>query len=259
MILIAENLNSSIPFVQKALAARDEAALSEIIHQLDACPADYLDLNAGVFHDSEADVLTWLIRLVRRHSSKPLVLDSPDPAVLRTALPLAGPGLLINSITLEPRRYQAVLSLAKESSAGLIALLMHEERMPQGVEERLEIAERLLNGLQQAGVAMDRVFLDPMIRPVATDDQAGLEGLTTIKALRQRFPAAHVVIGLSNVSFGLPARRYLNRAFLLQGMACGLDSAILNPLDKELLALWRAGLVLAGEDEYCQSYLEHYR
>jgi 5-methyltetrahydrofolate--homocysteine methyltransferase len=259
MILIAENLNSSIPSIQKALSESDESFLTGLVQRLEESPADYLDLNAGLFHDRESSVLAELVRLVRRHSSKPLVLDSPDPAVLQSVCGLAGPGLLLNSITLEKNRFDAMSALALDCSAGLIALLMKEDRMPHGIDERLEAADRLVSRLVQLGMPPERIFLDPMVRPVSTDDNAGAEAYKAISALRERFPQTHVVVGLSNISYGLPARRHINRAFLLQAMAFGLDSAIVNTLDEDLMALCRAGRVLAGHDEYCMDYLEQYR
>lgn len=259
MILIAENLNSSVPAVQKALADQDEAFLTGLIRRLDLSPADYLDLNAGIFRDQEAAVLAGLIKLVRRHSPKPLVLDSPDPAVLKSVCPLAGPGLLLNSITLEKNRFDAMSSLACTYGAGLIALLMKEDRMPRTLNDRLEAADCLLNRLVQRGIPAEKIYLDPMVKPLSTDDQAGLEAYRTIAALKAQFPQTPVIIGLSNISYGLPARKYINRAFLLQAMAFGLDSAIVNTLDEDLIALCRAGYALTGHDEYCLTYLENYR
>ncbi|MDW7658517.1 MAG: dihydropteroate synthase, partial [Bacillota bacterium] len=255
MILIAENLNSSIPSIQKALSEHNETFLIDLIQQLDASPADYLDLNAGLFHDRESAVLADLVNLVRRHSCKPLVLDSPDPTVLQSVCNLAGPGLLLNSITLERRRYDVMSALACEYSSGLIALLMKEDRMPNGIDERLEAADQLVSRLVQQGIPPERIFLDPMVRPVSTDDKAGVEAYQSISALKERFPQTHVIVGLSNISYGLPARKHINRAFLLQAMTFGLDSAIVNTLDEDLMALCRAGQVLAGQDEYCLNYL----
>ncbi|MEA4890283.1 MAG: dihydropteroate synthase [Clostridiaceae bacterium] len=272
MILIAENLNSSIPAVKRALAEHDEAWLKALIAQLDASPAAYLDINAGIFHEQETAYLTLLAELALAGSRKPLVLDSPDPAVLCSvcrSLPAdkmkdrlidpGQPGMILNSITLEENRYQAMLNLALTYKAGLVALLMDAGRMPQGVQERLRIADMLVSRLTSSGIPAERIFLDPMVRPVSTDDQAGLEALQVIKTLRVRYPDVHVVVGLSNVSYGLPARKYLNQAFLLQAMAMGLDSAILNTLDYDLVALYRAGLSLLGQDEYCMDYLNCYR
>lgn len=272
MIIIAENLNSSIPQVHKALADHDAAWIRDCAVRLAASRADYLDVNAGTFHGQEAEQLCFLLQATVPFCRKPLVLDSPDPAVIQSAagwLAQSGwqpepaedgqPPLLLNSITLEPSRFQPMLELAQAHRAGLVALLMDGQRMPEGVDERLTIAGRLVERLTAAGLPAGHIFLDPMIRPVAADDQAGCEALTVIRRLKENYPGVHVTVGLSNVSYGLPARRYLNRALLLMAMAMGLDSAILNPLDEELMALQRAALTLAGSDEYCLDYLACFR
>ncbi len=272
MILIAENLNSSIPKISQAIQQRDGDAIRSIAEKLDQSKAAYLDVNAGTFHEDESGKLTWLIDQVVGSTKKPLVVDSPNPQVLADAidhLQLIGwqpalasehqPRLLLNSITLEQNRLEPVLALAHRASCGVIALLMDTDSMPEGVEQRLDIASRLYDKLTGAGILPQHIFFDPMVRPVATDDQAGLEALTVIQKLRQNWPQAHVTVGLSNISFGLPARRHLNRAFLLQGMAMGLDSAILNPLDEELMSLHQAGSTLTGQDEYCMDYLTCFR
>jgi cobalamin-dependent methionine synthase I len=271
MIIIAENLNSSIPQVRKALESRDSGWLRETAARLCASPADYIDLNAGVFHQMETEYLLYLIRQVVPACGKPLVLDSPDPAAIgRAADELARSGwrpdpafaqvppLIFNSITLEKKRHDAMLEIALTHHAGLIALLM-EDTLPKSVDERMDIAGRLYISLTSAGIPAGHIFLDPCIRPAAADDQAGLDALQTIRQIRGCFPDVHIVAGISNISYGLPARRNLNRAFLLQAMAMGLDSAILNPLDDELMALQRAGTVLIGQDEYCLNYLEQFR
>jgi len=272
MILIAENFNSSIPQVHQAMANHDSACLRSLAARLDGSPAHYLDVNAGTFPGEEAEQLVSLLQEIIPVCSKPLVLDSPDPSVVRRAaawLKNAGwqakpaddglPGLLLNSITLEDARYHAMLDTALGYKAGLVALLMDQQGMPQGVAERLEIAGKMVSRLTEAGMDPGHIFLDPMVRPVATDDQAGLEALTVIRKLKESYPQTHVLVGLSNISFGLPARRYLNRAFLLQAMTAGLDSAILNPLDSELVALWQAALTLIGQDEFCLNYLGRFR
>jgi 5-methyltetrahydrofolate--homocysteine methyltransferase len=259
MILIAENLNSSVPNVQEALEKGDDQWIVEMATALDESPADYLDLNAGQLHDRESEILSRLIDLVRSVSQKPLVLDSPDPAVLKAVCSKAGPGVLLNSITLEPKRFAALRDLAVTTGAGLIALLMPADHLPKGVDERLTAADTLIQELGKSGIEPQRIFLDPMIRPIATGTDAGIEALKSIQALKKAFPEAHVVIGLSNISYGLPARRYINRAFFIQSMAMGLDSAIVNTLDPELVALYRAGRALLGQDEFCMDYVTHYR
>ncbi len=259
MLFIAENLNSSIPAVQRALAEKDEKYLVDLILRLDQSPADYLDLNAGLFHEREAEVLTYLVQLVRRHSLKPLMLDSPDPDVLAAVCLLAGQGFILNSISLEKARFLAISQLAVQYKAGLVALLMNEDKFPQDVAERLAAADELLARLTGLGLPLSSIYLDPLVGPLATDDQAGATATKTIRALRQKYPECHILVGLSNISYGLPQRKYLNRAFLVRAMASGLDSAILNVLDDELLGLARAETALSGQDEYCLAYLDNYR
>ncbi|MDD3198279.1 MAG: dihydropteroate synthase, partial [Eubacteriales bacterium] len=156
-------------------------------------------------------------------------------------------------------RFNKLVPLAQEYDTKLIALLMDGSSMPESVEQRLEIADRMINSLEEKNIDQDRIFLDPMIKPLATDDQAGREAYETIRLIRQKYPDVHITCGLSNISFGLPARKYLNRAFLIQSMAMGLDSAILNPLDEELMKLLHAGESLSGRDEFCCDYLAHFR
>ena len=263
MILIAENMNSSIPSFQTMLACRDEAAITGLCCRLSGSGAHYLDVNAAQFHEQESDLLRWLVRTVSACTDIPLVIDSPDPAVILAGLSeldkKSGARPLINSITLEKTRFEIMKEAALAHDCGLVVLLMDQDGMPQGVDARLRIADQIVNRLTASGISADRLFLDPMVRPVAVDDQAGREALSVIAALRKTWPECHSVVGLSNVSYGLPARRHLNRSFLLMAMAVGLDSAILNTLDEPLMDLLTAGRTLIGDDEYCMDYLERFR
>ncbi len=272
MVLIAENFNSSITQIAQALESKDCDTIRQLAEKLDKSRADYIDVNAGVFHDTEADKLLFLIAQIRQVSQKPLVIDSPDPRTVARAACFADslspvkphdqphkPHLLLNSITLAARRYQPMLETALRYKAGLIALLMDENGMTASPEKRLRLADTLITRLTNAGIPEHHLFIDPMITPVATDDQAGQKALRMLSSLRQAFPNCHLAAGLSNISYGLPARRWLNRAFLLQAMAAGLDSPILNPLDDDLMHLYAAGLVLLGKDEWCMDYLNRHR
>lgn len=259
MIIIAENFNSSIPQVHQAILDRNTVLLKERASQIAAVGADYLDLNAGTFLEQEADMLEFLAEAAN-DSDLPYVIDSPDSEIIGFMLKkLQRKKQLINSITLEANRFNSLVPLAKEYDASLIALLMDEDKMPESTEHIMNIAGEVISKLNNQGISDERIFLDPMIKPLATDCQAGQQAFAAIYALRKKYPQVHITCGLSNISFGLPERRYLNRAFLLQAMAAGLDSAIMNPLDQELLALCHAGMSLGGNDEYCMNYLEYFR
>lgn len=259
MIIIAENFNSSIPHVHQAMQDGNFEMLRERANQIALAGADFLDINAGTFLEKEAQMLQFLANAAQ-DSGLPYVIDSPDPDIISFMLnKLQRKNQLINSITLEPERFNKLAPLSRDFDASLIALLMDGGNMPEGVQPRLVIAEEIVSKLREFGITDQKIMLDPMIKPLATDSNAGQEALETIYLLRNKFPLIHITCGLSNISYGLPARKYLNRAFLLQAMAMGLDSAIMNPLDQELLSLCHAGISLAGNDEYCMEYLEYFR
>jgi 5-methyltetrahydrofolate--homocysteine methyltransferase len=259
MIIIAENFNSSIPKVDQALKSRDSKWIRAQAELIAAAGADYIDVNAGTFMDREYETLLYLADIVSQ-AGLPLVIDSPDPDVIAGLLRELRPvGSILNSITLESDRFEKMSKLASDYNTGLIALLMDKDKMPVGVDQRLDVADEIVAGLRSAGITDNRIHLDPMVRPLAADDQAGKEALDVIRKIKMKYPEIHVVVGLSNLSYGLPARKYLNQAFLIQGMALGLDSAILNPLDNDLMSLYRAAKSLAGNDEFCCDYLDYFR
>ena len=136
---------------------------------------------------------------------------------------------------------------------------MDDSGMPETTEERVAIADKLITGLTAKGIDISDIFIDPMIRPVSTGSHYGTVALETIRSVRTKFPGVHITCGLSNISFGLPARKILNQAFLIAAMTCGLDSAILDPLDKRLMAYIYAAEALLGNDDFCMNYLEKYR
>jgi 5-methyltetrahydrofolate--homocysteine methyltransferase len=217
-----------------------------------------LDVNGGI-PGQEVECLTWLANIVQEATEVPLCLDSADPTALRSALPLCKQRPMINSITDEPARYQAVLPLLKEYRAKVIALCMGAAGPPTGVEDRIATACRLLDGLTAEGMALDDVYLDLCVLPVSTGPEHGKALLEAIGQIRGRYPGVHISAGVSNVSFGLPVRKLLNEVFLVLLMARGLDAAIVDPCDRQLMMNLKAAEALLGRDEYCVEYLRAYR
>lgn len=260
MIIIGEKLNSSIPKVNEAIAARDEAFVRDLAARQEEAGANYLDINAGMFVGQELEHLRWLMQTVRGASGLPLVIDTPDPQVARDIMPdYTGEKPILNSITLEESRYQPMLELALQYQTGLVALCMNDEGIPDGPERRIELAQELVEKLTVAGVARGDIYLDPMVRPIGSGEAYGPEALGAIRGIRAALPDIHMVCGLSNVSFGLPKRALINRTFLVAAMTAGLDGAIMDPLNKELMASLYAADALLGNDEYCIEYLGAFR
>lgn len=260
MIIIGEKLNSSIPKVHDAIEKRDAAFVQELARSQEEAGAQYLDINAGMFVDDECGHLRWLMQMVRQATSLPLVIDTPDPKVAAAlAGEYTGEKPIINSITLEQNRFEPMLAAALENHTALVALCMDDTGVPDGVERRIELAGQLVERLTGAGLPREDIYLDPMVRPAGSGEAYGLEALEAIRGIRASLPNVHIVCGLSNISFGLPKRALINRTFLVAAMTAGLDCAIMDPLNRELMASLYAARAVLGQDEYCIDYLGAYR
>lgn len=256
MLIIAELINASRQAVRDAIAARDAAAIRQLARDQDAAGADYIDVNAGALVGQEPESLRWLVETVQQVSDKPCAIDSPDPAAVAAALSVHRGVAMINSISLEKQRYENLLPVIAGTDVKLIALCMSDVGMPETGDDRLKIADALINGLTRSRIRLENIFVDPLVQPVAVNPAAGMAAIDAIKKIMAAHAGIHTVCGLSNVSFGLPARKILNRTFISMAIASGLDAAIVNPLDRPLMAAIVAAEALSGRDNYCMNYIQ---
>lgn len=256
MIIIGEKLNSSRKSVAEAVKNRDAAFISDLAASQESAGAAWLDINAAMLSD-EADSLVWMGEVCRSASSLPLCLDSPDYRVIEAALQRLGGKCMINSITLERERFDNMLRLTRQFGCPVIALCMDDDGMPETVGDRVRIAGTLFDRLSAAGVPSGDIYIDPMISPVGAVETAGTDSLEAIRKISGL--GVHTVCGLSNISYGLPARAWINSAFMVAAMVAGLDSAIADPLDRRLMRLVMAAEAMLGRDEYCENYIDAYR
>jgi len=257
MLIIGELINCTRKKVGESARNRDEEFFRQLARKQVNAGAHVLDVNGGV-PDHEVEVLTWLVGLVQGVAEVPLSLDSADPIALSKALPLCKERPIVNSVSDEPARW-ALLPLLKEYKPKLIALCMSEAGPPAGVEDRVATASRLIDRLTAAGFAVDDLYLDACVMPASTSQDQGVKLLTSIRQIVELYPGIHISAGVSNVSFGLPQRKLLNEAFILLLMAHGLDAAIVDPCDPQLMANVLAAEALLGRDEYSGEYLRAYR
>jgi 5-methyltetrahydrofolate--homocysteine methyltransferase len=166
---------------------------------------------------------------------------------------------MINSITDEGERLESILPLIPKYKAKIVALCMGDGRMPENAADRMQVVQSLHGKLTAIGVKDDDMYFDPLIMPVSSVGTAGMEVLETIQLIKQQYPQVHFMCGLSNVSFGLPNRKFLNRLFVSQTMAVGMDGYILNPTDRGMMSVVYAAKALLGVDEYCLDYLAAHR
>lgn len=260
MLIIGELINTSRKAINTAVEAKDSNYIIDIVKKQDGAGADYIDVNCGSLFTGEPEVMEWLVNLVQGVTDKPLCIDSPNPLALEAGLALNRNGqAMVNSISAETERFAQILPLVKRYKTKVVALCMDDSGMPETGEDRLKVARKLIPSLLAEGVAGNDIYLDPLVKPIGTNGMAGVEVLDSVRKIHLEFPDIHFVCGLSNVSFGLPNRKILNQAFMIQTMVAGMDSYILDPLDKAMMGFYYASQALLGEDEFCINYLQAHR
>jgi cobalamin-dependent methionine synthase I len=259
MIIIGELINSTRKAIAAAIEAGDKSTIQKIAKDQAERGAHYIDVNAGSFKDQEIEYLTWLVEAVQEVVELPCCLDSPKPAAIEAALKVHKGIPLVNSISLEKERREKLLPVVAGKDLKVVALCMGDSGMPRTAEDRMRIADELVHLLLNNQVNVENIYVDPLVQPVSTDQTFGHEFLKAVERIMSRFPGIHTVCGLSNVSFGLPLRKFLNRTFMAMAIAKGLDAAILDPLDKPMMAAVLAAEALAGRDKYCMNFIKSYR
>lgn len=259
MIIIGELINASRKAISAAIEAGDTEAVQKVAKDQAEAGADYIDVNAGVFVDKEPEYLKWLVNKVQEEIEIPCCIDSPDPKAIEEALSVHKGTAMINSISLEKERYNALLPIITGTDLKVIALCMSNEGMPESVEDRMSIADKLVNGLLQKNVPLENIYVDPLVQPIATNSMFGIDFLNTVEKIIAQFKGVHTACGLSNISYGLPARKFMNQTFMAMAISKGLDAAIVNPLDKQMMANIITAESLRGRDDFCMNYIKAYR
>jgi len=261
VIVIGELINGTRTPVREAIERGDANTIAELATRQVAAGADYVDCNVGLVGEREVERMRWLVRTVGQAVDVPVCIDTASPAAMGAGLEeYAGAAApIVNSVTLESGRAEAMLDVLAGSGARVIALTTTDEGVPAGGEARAAAGRRLLDILTDRGIAAEDVFVDPVVTPLSVDPQGARAACEAMRALTVACPQCHLICGLSNVSYGLPQRALLHRAFLAQAIACGLDSAILDPTDADLRAAMHAAEALAGRDQWCARYLQAYR
>jgi len=259
MLIVGELINASRKSVREIIEKQDAESLGQLARDQLANGANFIDVNAGVFVGREPALLTWLVASVQAAVDAPCCIDSPDPRAIEAALAAHKGTAMINSISLERERYERLLPVVAGSKSRVVALCMSDEGMPETADQRMAIADKLVNGLVTSGVLLEDIFVDPLVQPVATNYAFGVEFLQAVERIKQTFKGVHTMCGLSNISFGLPQRKFINQTFMAMAVAKGLDGAIVNPLDARMMSCITAAETLMGRDPYCMNFLKAFR
>jgi 5-methyltetrahydrofolate--homocysteine methyltransferase len=259
MLIVGELINASCNSVREIIENQDVPGIAKLARDQQGKGAHYIDVNAGVFVGREPKLLKWLVTTVQGAVDAPCCIDSPDPKAIEAALGVHRGTAMINSISLEKERYDRLMPVVAGSKSKVVALCMSDAGMPETADQRMAIADKLLNGLVQNWVPLEDIYVDPLVQPVSTHEAFGAEFLAAVERITQAFKGVHTICGLSNISFGLPERKFINQTFMVMAIAKGLDGAIVNPLDARMMGCIITAEMLMGRDAYCADYLKAYR
>ncbi len=257
--IIGERIN---PTGRKALAAEMadgnlQRVGDDAVAQV-AAGAAVLDVNAGIPMVDEPALLAQVVELVQSLTDVPLCIDSSVVDALARGLEVYEGKALVNSVSGEEDRLEAVLPLVKKHGAAVIGLAIDESGIPETPDLRLQVAKRIVNRAQDHGVDPADVVIDPLVLPVGASPKAGRVVLETLRMVREEL-GVNTVCGASNVSYGLPDRPALNAAFLSMTIARGITAVIANPLDGTGYDGILAGDLLMGNDDHCMNWITAHR
>lgn len=263
MIVIGEKINATRSAVCDIIEQRRADSLMKLAKEQAAAGAAYIDVNVGTgkgTQKDEIDAMQWAVTTVNAAVDKPLCIDSADSTVLEAGLEaMDGRPAMINSTKADEKYLSSVMPLAARFEAPIVALAMDDKGIPETAEGRLEACRTIVQGCEKYQVPLKSVFFDPLVLPVSTDSSQGKVTLDTLAAIKRNFPEARTVMGLSNISFGLPGRPLLNAAFLHMAIYAGLDAAIMDPLNEDMMQAARSGDALMGKDRHFRKYSRAFR
>lgn len=259
MQIVGELINASRKKIRNDIKEKNREVIARVAEDQYNHGADFIDVNAGIFVGKEANYMEWLVKTVQETVDAPCCIDSPDPKVVEKGIEVHKGTPLINSISLESERFNTMIPILQGTDLKVIALCMSDEGMPYTKDDRMKIADKLIDKLVQHNVKIKNIYVDPLVQPIGSGDHLGMEFLNTVETLHEKYQEINTICGMSNISYGIPKRKFVNQLFMVMAIAKGLNSAILNPLDKRMMANITAAEMLAGKDEYCMNYVDAYR
>lgn len=243
--------------LKQALIEEDyDYLLSQAVQQADA-GAQVLDVNVGIPDIEEARVLPAVVKKIQAVTDLPLQIDSSDPAAIEAALRVYNGKAIVNSVNGEEKSLSSILPVVKKYGAAVVGLTLDENGIPSKAEDRLAIAGRILKRTMDLGIPKKDVFIDCLTLTASAQQAEVKETLKAVRMVKEGL-GLHTVLGVSNISFGLPCRPLVNRTFLALAMENGLDLPIINPNDEDMMGTIFAFEMLHNRDENARNFIERY-
>ena len=260
MIIIGEKINGTRKQVALAIQERNRAFVADLARRQFEEGAAYLDVNAGTLPKREPEDMAWLVEIVQEAVPEALLcLDSANPQALRAGIEKSARVPMLNSLSGEKFRIEGVLPLACEFKTELIVLALDDKGIPKTSEGRLDIVRSLLKMTRNGGLPDEKLYVDPLVMAISTGTENGNVALETCRKILEEFPRVHLTCGLSNISFGMPLRSILNQAFTVLLIEAGMDSAIVNPEERDLRGIMMAAETILGKDRHCLNFNRAFR
>ncbi|NLM45691.1 MAG: dihydropteroate synthase [Firmicutes bacterium] len=256
MFIIGERINGMFKDIADAIRARDPYPIQKWARRQEACGARYLDLSIGPLVRDQEKAMRWLVQTTQEVTDLPLCLDSISFDVIEAGLELCKRPAMINAVPAEWPKMERVFTMAKRYNAAVIGLAMNEQGIPQDADTRVALFMELVSAASSYGIPMESLYLDPMVLPCNVGQAHSPEVLLALRQVKLLAePAPRTVIGLSNISQGAKNRALLNKTFAAMAIANGLDAAIADACDAELLETIAAARVIMNLDPYGDDYI----
>ncbi|MBS1254713.1 MAG: 5-methyltetrahydrofolate:corrinoid/iron-sulfur protein co-methyltransferase [Deltaproteobacteria bacterium] len=258
-VMIGERINpTGRNMLAKEMAVGDFSRVEQDTLAQVAAGAHMLDVNAGIPLADEPKILAETIKLVQSLTDVPLSIDSSIVAALEAGLEVYQGKALLNSVTGEEERLEAVLPLVKKHGCAVVAISNDETGISEDPDVRFEVAKKIVEHAADYGIPSSDIVVDPLVMPIGAVNTAGRQVMQLVRRLQQELKV-NTTCGASNVSFGLPNRDGINAAFLTMAIASGLTSAITNPLHVPVMQAVMGADVMMGNDPNCFRWIKKYR
>lgn len=259
MIIIGEKINGAIPSTGKAIAEKDAEFIKNLAVKQTEAGAHFIDVCASVDDDIELKTMKWLIDIVQDATDVPIAVDSPNVYTCLESMAYCRKPGLFNSVSLEGNKVDEAFKVIANTSWECVALLNSDKGIPKTAKDRLDVFADLMAKCQEYQIDPSRMHIDPLIEMLCTSEDGINMVIKVIQKIKKQYPTIHVTGAVSNISFNLPARRIANQAFAVLAMNAGMDSFILDPLNKDMMGMLYATEAMMGEDEFCMEYIGAFR
>ena len=259
MIIIGEKINGSIPIVAEAIAKRDAEFTKNRARMQEEAGATYIDCCASVPEAEEVETLKWMIDCIQEVSDLPISVDSPSADVITQVFPYCRKPGLINSVSGEGDKIDKIFPLIADTEWEVICLLSDDTGIPKCAADRLKVFDYIMEKAEEYKISPSRLHIDPLVEMLCTSEDGIAMNVEVISTIRKQYPDIHIEAAVSNISFNLPVRKMVNLGFVVLAMNAGLDSAILDPTNRDMMGVIYATEALLGLDDYCMEYISAYR